>query len=316
MAGGHVCPDPATSPTPPLSFGSPRRAKHTHPTRHRLGDAPRATPEPPPTLHGVPTAPSFRRAPGSPHAPSHPSPLARCETRASLQAAEPPLRTAATPPISTNPPLPPFLPVGARTWCTVHQPSPFKCRTAPSSLPFASPHPPQNLPFSPPWAERSSAPPCRRARRAAVFPWRFGEGTPADAAVTSSKFGAVDVDRSGRCCFRRRHPPSVARALPHPTRPIPTSSAQRGEPPSLRRFPDCRRCTSRAMHGAGGRRTAAVDPPLIGRPHAPLAPHASVASTRALRSKIAAPALRRRFRAEIGRAQQAPARFLFSFSPI
>jgi hypothetical protein len=101
---------------------SPGRARH-HPPRRRTRDATLD----PPTLHRrCHAALSFRRTPGKPPAPSHPSSLSRSTTRTSLQTLAPSRSLATAPPRSTKRLLPPFLPVGARTWCTVHRPAPFK----------------------------------------------------------------------------------------------------------------------------------------------------------------------------------------------
>jgi hypothetical protein len=126
MAGRHVCPATATSPTPPLRLGGANLVNWTRTVRPRLRDTLADPALDPPTLPPTPLRPVPCRASGRPPAPSHPSSLSRCETRTSIQAAAPPLRTAATPPSSTNPPLPPFFPVGAQTGCTVHRPGPFK----------------------------------------------------------------------------------------------------------------------------------------------------------------------------------------------
>nr|XP_051229155.1 proline-rich receptor-like protein kinase PERK9 [Lolium perenne] len=265
MDGRHVCPDPATSSTPPPSSGNPKHVKRMHMNRPRLGDAPAVHARAPP---GRRTA-TPRRPVLSSNAWQAARPVASLLSVAQRDARVLPNRSTASQTCPSTAPL--GQPSAAALPPSVHGPGarctgrrPIKTTPHPPFLHF----PRHSIPRPPP--------PHLLGRRGAlllpvvelaVFPWCAVKVADADAAVSSPlpapwKLSVLPVltrpsfsprnagsrrpDEQqvppsppyvgGSCCFRRRHHPSVARDPPHPTRPTSPTTAPRGEHAVLRHF--------------------------------------------------------------------------------
>ncbi|KAK1646568.1 hypothetical protein QYE76_064373 [Lolium multiflorum] len=182
-----------------------------------------ARPGPPPASHRRRPVLSFCRTPcWRPRHRAVSLSLAAGDTRVRPRRGTVP-QTRSTPPLSTNPLLPPTVnrlaapcpPCTRRSDINWHRPPPLKPPR------HRAPHsPPDHLPGGEELSSSLLAAPLLAVLQA-------GEGTPVDAAVTSSGSGAVDVNHSDPRCFRRHHHRSIAPAPLPRTRPNPPSTEPR-----------------------------------------------------------------------------------------